>query len=76
MNIDYVVIPIFEIGEKWRQRRKILTPAFHFNVMKKYIEITNENGKKFIEQLKTEGSETTQLLIPLCSKYTLNIICG
>ncbi|KAL7292865.1 hypothetical protein TKK_0013539 [Trichogramma kaykai] len=61
-------------GEKWRQRRKILTPAFHFNILKKYMDITNENGIKFIEALKLEGKESVQNLVTLCSKYTLSII--
>ncbi|OXU20676.1 hypothetical protein TSAR_002401 [Trichomalopsis sarcophagae] len=62
-------------GSKWQQRRKILTPAFHFKILKKYMEITNEHGKKFIEALRTENSETVQSLMPFCSNYTLHIIC-
>ncbi|XP_023247724.1 cytochrome P450 4C1-like [Copidosoma floridanum] len=62
-------------GEKWRERRKILTPAFHFNILKKYIEITKEQGEKFIDELKSEGQETVKSLIPFFSDITLKIIC-
>ncbi|XP_001601822.2 cytochrome P450 4C1 [Nasonia vitripennis] len=61
--------------DKWRQRRKILTPAFHFSILQKYFDITSEQGERFIEDLKAEGDETIKSLMPLCSNYTLNIIC-
>lgn len=40
------------------------------------MDITNEQGKKFIEALRTENRETVQNLMPFCSNYTLHIICG
>ncbi|XP_023246853.1 cytochrome P450 4C1-like [Copidosoma floridanum] len=62
-------------GEKWRQRRKILTPAFHFNILKKYMDITEEQGESLIRYLQTDGKESVQSLVPFCSRFTLNIIC-
>ncbi|CAB0041941.1 unnamed protein product [Trichogramma brassicae] len=62
-------------GQKWHQRRKILTPAFHFNILKKYMEITNEQGKQAIKESRAAGKENDVPLLSFCSKYTLNIIC-
>ncbi|KAL7289827.1 hypothetical protein TKK_0016226 [Trichogramma kaykai] len=61
--------------KKWHQRRKLLTPAFHFNVLKKYMEITFEQSNKAVTDLESLGKETNVNLLPYCSKYTLNIIC-
>ncbi|XP_023316140.1 cytochrome P450 4C1-like [Trichogramma pretiosum] len=62
-------------GEKWRNRRKMLTPAFHFNILKKYMEITEREGQKSIDKLKLRGNDFVVDLVELSSKYTLNIIC-
>ncbi|XP_014206462.1 cytochrome P450 4C1-like [Copidosoma floridanum] len=61
-------------GSKWRHRRKILTPAFHFNVLKKYAEIISENSEKLIKSLHNK-KESVQSLTPLITKYSLNVIC-
>ncbi|KAJ8683825.1 hypothetical protein QAD02_019617 [Eretmocerus hayati] len=62
-------------GNKWRQRRKILTPAFHFSILKKYLTIVNEKGEKFMSELKLLDKEIEINLVPFCTDCTLNIIC-
>ena len=63
-------------GSKWHERRKILTPAFHFNILNKYMEISHEQSRKLVSDVNNMGNEVTIDLLPFCSKYTLNIICG
>ncbi|KAL7293766.1 hypothetical protein TKK_0012829 [Trichogramma kaykai] len=60
-------------GEKWQKRRKMLTPAFHLNVLQKYFEIFVENTIDIVENLKTQGV-SIQNLLPLCTKYSLDNI--
>uniref|UniRef100_A0A1B0DNF4 Uncharacterized protein n=1 Tax=Phlebotomus papatasi TaxID=29031 RepID=A0A1B0DNF4_PHLPP len=43
-------------GEKWRNHRKIIAPAFHQNVLKTFVNIFNSNSRAVIERLaKEEG---------------------
>ncbi|NP_001165981.1 cytochrome P450 4AB14 precursor [Nasonia vitripennis] len=65
---------ITSTGEKWQYRRKILTPAFHTHIIKKYMKITFEQGERFVKSIKAQGDETVQSLIPVCSDLTLSII--
>ncbi|XP_076756472.1 cytochrome P450 4C1-like [Xylocopa sonorina] len=62
-------------GRKWQIRRKILTPAFHFNVLQQFTDIILEEGDQLIKKLKSEGRPLVLDLLPLISEHTLNVIC-
>lgn len=63
-------------GQKWHQRRKLLTQAFHFNILKKYFVIFTERTDFFLAKVQEEvGKEKTDL-VPLISATTLRIMCG
>lgn len=63
-------------GRKWQVRRKILTPAFHFNVLQQFTNIFIEESERLIELLRSEGKPVVKDLLPLVSEHTLNVICG
>uniref|UniRef100_UPI0039E8C354 cytochrome P450 CYP4M10 n=1 Tax=Helicoverpa armigera TaxID=29058 RepID=UPI0039E8C354 len=61
-------------GSKWQERRKILTPAFHFNILKQFCEIIEENSHRFLDSLKETAGKPIDI-IPVLSEFTLNSIC-
>ena len=75
-NICLKQFKIIFSGNKWQRRRKMLTPAFHFNVLLEFLDIFVEQGENLVKHLKAEGGETVKDLVPLLTKYTLNAICG
>lgn len=63
---------------KWRFRRKILTPAFHFRILNDFLPIMNEEATKLIRklnQVKYLHSNTVLDITPLIALCTLDTIC-
>ncbi|KAM3967464.1 cytochrome P450 4c3-like [Aphomia sociella] len=61
-------------GNKWHQRRKILTPAFHFNILRDFCTIIENNSRCLVDQLANYSGEVVDVA-PLMSEHTLATIC-
>lgn len=64
-------------GAKWQKRRKILTPAFHFNILTHFVDIINEESQNLIKLIKERGNDESIVedVQVLASEHTLNLIC-
>ncbi|XP_050681338.1 cytochrome P450 4C1-like isoform X1 [Leptidea sinapis] len=62
-------------GVKWHQRRKILTPAFHFNILKNFYSILLDNSEILLDRIETEVSQPRTEILDIVSDYTLRSIC-
>jgi cytochrome P450 family 4 len=62
-------------GEKWFKRRRMLTPAFHFSILKEYFNNFNEESDRLVSDLKrTKGQEVN--IVQISTQFTLNAVCG
>ncbi|KAH8245839.1 hypothetical protein KR038_005016 [Drosophila bunnanda] len=64
-------------GSKWHKHRKMITPAFHFNILQDFHEVMNENSSKFIEHLR--GLATGDNIFDFQDEthyLTLDVICN
>ncbi|XP_070493279.1 cytochrome P450 4d1-like [Chironomus tepperi] len=80
-TIDYdLLVPwignglITSSGKKWFQRRKLITPGFHFQILEKFVDIMNEHSKVFIKQLEKYDGKFVDIF-PLVNLYALDTIC-
>ncbi|XP_012064324.1 PREDICTED: cytochrome P450 4d2-like [Atta cephalotes] len=60
-------------GIKWHKRRKILTPTFHFNILKQFVEILINEGNRMVKFLKDTNGSVNDLMF-LVSHHTMNAI--
>lgn len=65
---------LISTGSKWHFRRKLLTPAFHFNILQKFLDIFKDETSLFIDKISQHIDENISLsnFIP---DFALNNIC-
>ena len=68
----------FDAGDKWKQRRRLLTPAFHFKILENFLPFFNKNCLILCNQIENrmESSKGEMDVFPLFIRCTLDIICG
>nr|WCC58133.1 cytochrome P450 [Pharsalia antennata] len=62
-------------GAKWRSRRKMITPSFHFSILTQFIKTFESVGDNFIEKLEDLVGKASVDIYPLVSLCTLDVIC-
>ncbi len=62
-------------GSKWFQRRKILTPAFHFKILEQFVEIFDRQSRVFVETLGKYDQSDEVEMFPLVTLCALDVIC-
>jgi len=63
-------------GPKWKDHRKLFTPAFHFKILEDFVEVFGSNDRILIEKLEKHVNGPVFDICPYISLYTLDIICG
>uniref|UniRef100_UPI003B3A860B uncharacterized protein LOC113518034 n=1 Tax=Galleria mellonella TaxID=7137 RepID=UPI003B3A860B len=61
-------------GNKWHQRRKILTPAFHFNILRDFYVTIEKNSQQLVASVANVTGQVVDIF-PIVSEYTLSTIC-
>ncbi|NP_001310069.1 cytochrome P450 4C1-like [Tetranychus urticae] len=63
-------------GNKWRSRRKLLVPAFHFKILHDFVPVFNEQGSIMVSRLREIARSGEAIdIVPVVTACTLDIIC-
>ncbi|GFU28004.1 cytochrome P450 4c3 [Nephila pilipes] len=62
-------------GTKWRTRRKLLTPSFHFKILDDFLPTFNDQSLFLVKKLKSMQHEEFVDISPLVILCTLDIVC-
>lgn len=63
-------------GKKWHTRRKILTPAFHFNILQQFVKTFGKQTRRFLNELEAQCDQQFVDVMPSVTNFALKSICG
>ncbi|GFU76293.1 cytochrome P450 4c3 [Trichonephila clavipes] len=62
-------------GMKWKKRRRLLTPAFHFRILDDFLPVIDNHARYLAEKLKNEVGKKSFDLVPYITLCSLDILC-
>ncbi|XP_055596068.1 cytochrome P450 4C1-like [Uranotaenia lowii] len=66
---------LISTGEKWFQRRKIITPTFHFKVLDGFLEVFNKEADVLVSKLRDRVGKEEFDVYNYITLYALDSIC-
>lgn len=59
------------LGITWQTRRKLLTPAFHFNILQQFVGVFDKEARKLVTELEQLSEDKEVDVVPLISQFAL-----
>lgn len=60
-------------GERWSKLRKLVTPAFHFQILEDFVKVFEEQGRILVNRLEGTRGECIDVS-PFIKNYTMDVI--
>ncbi|XP_052867746.1 cytochrome P450 4d1-like [Anopheles cruzii] len=66
---------LLSFGDKWFQRRKIITPAFHFKMLDQFMDVFNREADVLVARLENKVNQKEFDIYDYITLYALDSIC-
>lgn len=63
-------------GRKWHNRRKILTPAFHFKILEQFVQIFDKQSQVMVNRLTKIADGRVFDVSSYVTLMALDVVCG
>lgn len=67
---------LLSTDQKWFNKRKIITPAFHFKILEQFIEVFDRQSSTLVRKLRADANGTLVNIYPYITLAALDVICG
>uniref|UniRef100_A0A182W6H9 Cytochrome P450 n=1 Tax=Anopheles minimus TaxID=112268 RepID=A0A182W6H9_9DIPT len=67
---------LLSFGEKWFQRRKIITPSFHFKILDQFMDVFNKEADTLVTKLERHVNQKEFDIYDYITLYALDSICA
>uniref|UniRef100_A0A182Y395 Uncharacterized protein n=1 Tax=Anopheles stephensi TaxID=30069 RepID=A0A182Y395_ANOST len=67
---------LLSFGEKWFQRRKIITPSFHFKILDQFMDVFNKEADTLVTKLERHVNQNEFNIYDYITLYALDSICA
>ncbi|KAJ7382904.1 Cytochrome P450 4V2 [Desmophyllum pertusum] len=65
----------FSDGSKWKTRRRLITPTFHFKILNNFIQVFEEQAAILVTHLEKHAKKGPFNVMPYITHCALDIIC-
>lgn len=63
-------------GERWYKLRKLISPAFHFQALERFIPIFEEQADILVEKLASIATKESVNVLPIFQAFALDVVSG
>lgn len=63
-------------GERWYKLRRLLTPAFHFQILERFVQIFEEQANVLVDKLAIMPNRETKDAFKVFHAFSLDVISG